>query len=266
MKQRIISAVIALAIFVPIFIMGGIIYNIAIFILGILGLKEFLDIMNEKKSIPLFIQFISYIFLPLLIFSCTSIDPKVFMIDFRILVGLFLLLLIPVILYHDFKVYSINDAFYLIGGNLFIGISFLLLILLRSISLNYIIYLFTITITTDVFAFLAGSLIGKNKLLPMISPGKTWEGSIVGSFMGTVLGSMFFLTVISTSLESYFVILITLFLSVIGQFGDLCFSSIKRYFEKKDFSNIMPGHGGILDRLDSIIFVVLAFTFFMTLI
>ena len=51
-----------------------------------------------------------------------------------------------------------------------------------------------------------------------------------------------------------------------GQFGDLCFSAIKRYYNKKDFSNIMPGHGGILDRFDSIIFVVLAFTFFITLI
>ena len=58
----------------------------------------------------------------------------------------------------------------------------------------------------------------------------------------------------------------TLFLSIIAQFGDLVFSAIKRYFGKKDFSNIMPGHGGILDRLDSIIFVALGFMFFISLI
>ena len=58
----------------------------------------------------------------------------------------------------------------------------------------------------------------------------------------------------------------TLFLSIIGQFGDFIFSAIKRKFKIKDFSNIMPGHGGVLDRLDSIIFVLLAFTFFIELI
>ena len=58
----------------------------------------------------------------------------------------------------------------------------------------------------------------------------------------------------------------SLFLSILGQYGDLVFSAIKRYYGKKDFSNIMPGHGGILDRFDSIIFVILGFMFFITLI
>ena len=62
------------------------------------------------------------------------------------------------------------------------------------------------------------------------------------------------------------VILMSLFLSILGQYGDLVFSAIKRYYGKKDFSNIMPGHGGILDRFDSIIFVILGFMFFITLI
>ena len=62
------------------------------------------------------------------------------------------------------------------------------------------------------------------------------------------------------------VIFMTLILSIIGQLGDLVFSSIKRYFNIKDFSNIMPGHGGILDRLDSIILVMLAFVYFSKLL
>ena len=68
------------------------------------------------------------------------------------------------------------------------------------------------------------------------------------------------------NLPIYVIILMTMFLSILGQFGDLFFSAIKRYYGKKDFSNIMPGHGGILDRLDSIIFVILGFMFFITII
>lgn len=265
-KKRTISAIVALIILVPIFIIGGLPYSIAIYILSILGLKEFLDIKSEKKAVPLFTQFICFVSLTLFIFSSVSIDPQIFQIDFRILVGLFLLLLTPTILYHDFKTYSINDAFYLIGGVFFIGISFLLLILIRNISLAYIIYLFLITIMTDIFAYVGGMLIGSHKLLTALSPKKTWEGTIVGTFMGVTIGTMFFVSVIESSMSIIPIILMTLFLSIIGQFGDLCFSAIKRYFGKKDFSNIMPGHGGILDRFDSIIFVVLAFTFFITLI
>ena len=64
----------------------------------------------------------------------------------------------------------------------------------------------------------------------------------------------------------YLLIGVTLFLSIIGQIGDLFFSSVKRHYKIKDFSNLIPGHGGILDRLDSIIFVVLAFVLFIEIL
>lgn len=109
-------------------------------------------------------------------------------------------------------------------------------------------------------------LIGRHKLLPEVSPKKTWEGSIGGTVMGTLVGVCYYVTVIDPNVSMVGIILTTVFLSILGQFGDLVFSSIKRYFGKKDFSQIMPGHGGILDRLDSIIFVVLGFMFFMNLL
>lgn len=266
MKKRVISAVIALAILVPIFVKGGFIYNIAIYVLGILGLKEFLKAKSSKKNVPAFIEFISYIIFTLLVLFNTSNEQMIYAVDFRILAGLFLIFLIPAVLYHDRELYSITDAFYLIGGLFFLGTSFSLLILIRNISLNLIIYLFLITTLTDSYAYITGSLIGKHKLLKEISPNKTWEGMIGGTLFGVIISAIFYFVVINPDVSLFQISLITLFLSIIGQFGDLCFSAIKRYFNIKDFSNIMPGHGGILDRFDSIIFVILGFMFFINII
>lgn len=266
MKTRVISAIVALLIFIPIFLIGGNVFNLAVYIISILGLKEFLDIRETRKPFPSFVKFISYVMLSLIIFGNTLGNNMVLSIDIRIIAGLFLTFLIPAIVYHDKKVFSMNDAFYLIGSIFFLGISFAILIMLRSISLNYIIYLFLITIMTDTFAYTVGRLIGRNKLLESISPNKTWEGMIGGTLFGVFISVVYYSAVINPTLPLYVVILMTLFLSIVGQLGDLVFSAIKRYFGKKDFSNIMPGHGGILDRLDSIIFVMLGFMFFISII
>ena len=155
---------------------------------------------------------------------------------------------------------------YLIGGVFFLGVSFSLFTLLRSEGLNILLYLLIIAIFTDTFALFTGLLIGKNKLLSDISPKKTVEGMVGGTVLGVFIASTFYNTFVDSTLPLYIVIFMTTFLSIIGQFGDLVFSAIKRYFGKKDFSNIMPGHGGILDRLDSIIFISLGFMFFISLI
>lgn len=266
MKSRIISAIIVLGVFLPILFIGGNVFNFTVFIISVLALREFMQVKNEKKPIPSFIKFISYIMMSFLILANSQLKELTFSIDYRILSALFILYLLPTVLYHDREKYSINDAFYLIGGVLFLGISMSLLILIRNKSLIVVIYLFLISIMTDTYAYIIGSLIGKHKLLEAVSPKKTWEGMIGGVFFGTFFGTVFCLLFLSWQVPIYAIILITLFLSVLSQFGDLTFSAIKRYFSKKDFSNIMPGHGGILDRLDSIIFVLLGFMFFMIFI
>lgn len=266
MKQRVISAIVALLILVPIFLMGGFIYDATIVILSLLGLREFLKVKETKKELPSFIQFISYIMLSLIVVSGVNSQEMIFSIDFRIISGLLVVFLLPTILYHDRLLYSINDAFYLIGGVFFLGVSFSLLIIIRNISLNYIIYLFLISIMTDTYAYIVGRLIGSHKLLESISPNKTWEGMIAGTFFGVFIPTLYYVTAIDMNASYLFIIVMTLFLSILGQFGDLVFSAIKRYFKTKDFSNIMPGHGGILDRFDSIIFVILGFIFFITIL
>ena len=264
MKKTII-AIILLIILVPILIVGENLYNTAVYIIGLLGLNEFINIKNNKKEIPLFIKTISFIALSFLIFS-NSGEKFIFSIDYRILSGIFALFLIPTVLYHDKKKYSVNDAFYLIGGVLFLGISFSLLLIIRNLSLNILIYLLLISTVADTYALITGKLIGNKALSKEISPSKTIEGLIGGALFGTFVPVMFYITVINQNINIWLLISITFFLCILGQFGDLCFSAIKRYFGTKDFSNMIPEHGGILDRFDSIIFILLGFMFFINII
>ncbi len=266
MKTRIISAIVALLILLPIIKTGGSVYNFTIYVLSILSLIEFLNIKEKKRATPEFIKFISYIIISMIVIGSPKMDEFVFSLDYRIIAGIFLVYLLPVVLYHNNEKYNINDALYLIGGIFFLGMSFHLLLVLRHVSLNILLFLFIITIMTDTFAYFTGYLIGEHKLLEDISPKKTWEGLIGGTLMGVFTSFVFYTTVINPSVDTKTLFIAIIFLSLLGQCGDLVFSSIKRYYDKKDFGNIMPGHGGILDRLDSIIFVVLGYMFFISII
>ena len=119
---------------------------------------------------------------------------------------------------------------------------------------------------TDTFAMLIGCLIGKHKLIPDVSPKKSIEGSIGGSVVGTAIASILYYNVISNQINIFVLILMTLVLTILGQLGDLFFSKIKRENKIKDFSNIMPGHGGILDRFDSMTFIVFGYLVIINLL
>lgn len=125
-------------------------------------------------------------------------------------------------------------------------------------------YIFLLACLTDTFAYIGGTLIGRHKLTE-ISPKKTWEGSIVGAIMGSIFSIMYYITVIN-NLPLIPIVVMSILLSIISQIGDLVFSDIKRYFNIKDYSNIIPGHGGLLDRFDSIIFVSLGLKLILELL
>ena len=149
----------------------------------------------------------------------------------------------------------------LLAITLFLGISFNYLITIRDMDVLYLVYVLLVTMMSDTFAHFFGTKIGRYKLAPNISPNKTIEGMIGGVAFGTFIGAMFFLTFINNDANAFFVVIMSLALSLVAEFGDLVFSAIKRKYGVKDYGNIMPGHGGVLDRLDSIIFTVLAFSY-----
>ncbi|MFA5407594.1 MAG: phosphatidate cytidylyltransferase [Bacilli bacterium] len=263
MKKRIISVVIALLIFAPMLLLGGIAFNLTVVALGILGLKEMLDIRDSKYPLPAPMKLITFGSFIYLVINIATGNDFIYLLDYRNIALVMFLLLIPIIIYHDNRVYSINDALFLVGTVFFLGISFNLIINLRQQSLMYVIYLLVITTMTDTYALIGGSLVGKHKLIESISPKKTWEGLIIGTFFGVLISCVFYYVAINDSINITYLILGTTLLSLIGQLGDLVFSSIKRLYNKKDFSSIMPGHGGILDRLDSFIFVSLGYVLLM---
>jgi phosphatidate cytidylyltransferase len=259
MKTRVISAIIIIAIFVPFLLIGNITFAVFMSIIAALGLYELLKVKEEKKKFPLFLKVIAY--LMVIAFSLNNIKSIDFQysFDYKVVAFIIFVFLSPMVFINDTKRYNLSDALYLIGSILFIGLSFNLLIIIRNFDLNYIIYLLLITTITDTFALISGMLIGSHKLCPEISPKKTIEGLIGGVFMGTFVATAFYITVINPGISLVLLIFVTCLLCLVGQLGDLVFSSIKRYYGVKDFSNLIPGHGGILDRFDSLIFVTLAF-------
>ena len=267
MKKRVLSAIIMILIFVPLLFIGGIPFAILMTVLALGAMHELMVIREKKKEFPTLIKIIAYLLTAFSLVLTYNQDLFSFKISYQLISFIILLFLLPILLKNKKEMnYDINDALYLIGSLLFINLSFNLILVIRNYSLYYLIYLLLITVITDTFALITGIYVGKNKLSPTISPKKTIEGFIGGVLMGTFVSSVFYYTVIDSGISLAILILTTLFLAVVGELGDLVFSSIKRTFNVKDFSNIMPGHGGILDRLDSLIFVILAFILVMGLI
>lgn len=259
MKQRIISAVIALMVVIPIIILGGKVFSIGATILGCIGMYELVKCRNKKRKIPNTMFLISIISFLLLTINNWNTLGSLYVTDYTRIPLIIIALILPIVFYNKSKKYDIEDALYLLGGVLFLGVGFNELINIRLLNINYLVYLLLITIITDTFAYVTGKLIGKNKMCKSVSPNKTWEGFAGGLVFGTLVSTIYYVTVIGYTSNLFKIIILSMILSILGQLGDLVFSSIKRHYDIKDFGNIMPGHGGILDRLDSIIFVVLSF-------
>ncbi len=144
-------------------------------------------------------------------------------------------------------------------GTLYVALPFAALAYVQSAGLIILLYLLMIVVFTDSFALFVGLRFGKHKLAPDVSPKKTVEGALGGLIIAVLLASIYAIVfnIFSVQLTLPYVllhILLGVIISIIAQMGDLIASSFKRSHGIKDFSQIFPGHGGVLDRFDSTLF------------
>lgn len=145
------------------------------------------------------------------------------------------------------------------GGIVYAGLSAISLSEIRgddAVGFAAMLFVFAVVWSTDILAYFVGRAIGGPKLAPRISPGKTWSGAIGGAFFGVVGGSAVALSFFQT--VEIWVIAVALTLSVFSQSGDLFESFVKRRFGVKDSSHLIPGHGGVMDRVDGLVFACFA--------
>lgn len=199
------------------------------------------------------------------------------------------------VLFKDFNGLDVGKALTIIN---YVGLGAASIVILRFLGVRFIVYLLLITSATDIFAYIFGVKYGKHKLAPHISPKKSWEGAIAGTIFATLIASSFALfygqffqtgTMLGDFLNSggqmtlldnfsslgertpvwvqgLIIVPITMLASIFAQIGDLVASRLKRTYNIKDFGNILPGHGGLLDRFDSVLFVALFLTSIFLLI
>lgn len=248
MLQRTITAIIAILLFFPFVIYGGWPFYLIMLLISTIGLYELLRMrkMTEYK----FPLFLSILLLWYLLLPDFTIGTFISRMDFLLITAL-LLLSYTVLVKNKF---TFEDAGFMLLGANYIGLGFHYFIASQEVGLRYVFFAIVVILATDVGAYFSGYLFGKNKLAPDISPKKTIEGSIGGILLAAIFGTIFNL-IIPVHDSLVIVIVVSILASIVGQMGDLVESAFKRYYGVKDSGKLLPGHGGILDRFDSWLFV-----------
>ncbi|HEL1964505.1 TPA: phosphatidate cytidylyltransferase [Streptococcus suis] len=261
LQKRVIFGGIALAIFIPFLLVGGMAFQFFVSLLAIIATAELIKMHRlAPNSIEGVLAMLASLVLALplqnyLTFLPTDGNYTAYAIVVFLLLGSTVF---------NIGHYNYSDVVFPIASSFYVGIGFHSLILARMDGLNKVFFALCLVWATDIGAYLIGRQIGRRKLLPKVSPNKTVEG-FVGGILSAVVVAIIFLIVDKSLLAGYsfgMMMLLVVIFSIFSQFGDLVESAIKRHFGVKDSGKIIPGHGGILDRFDGMIFVFPIMHFF----
>lgn len=253
MKQRVITAIIALIILVPLIIYGHWPFIVISILFACIGLFELLRMYNTNKGT--IFEVWAFIFLIGIVYPKQELTLFHWTFTKYDVILLFLVGLLGIMVLSKNK-FSFDQASFVFFATVYVGAAFYVLIETRMLGLNYLFFILFIIWATDSGAYFVGKFLGKRKLWPEISPNKTIGGALGGLILALIVGAIFHL-VYPFPLPWLSVIAVSLVISLVGQIGDLAASAMKRHYHIKDFGNIFPGHGGILDRLDSLLFVLI---------
>ena len=246
MKQRVISGAIIAIITILAVLLGGFFFKALALFIAVWGSYEFCSTRNRELNYLELILMIVFVILTNLFFDRT--------LGFILALTVLLIALAVFderITFADAAVSLIESIVLALGIHYMIEIEFL-----SKLMFGYIVI---IAYLTDVFALFTGMKFGKHKLNERVSPKKTIEGAIGGWLFGCIISLIYASICNFFYMDVTFIIICSIVLPIVSQIGDLAFSLIKRFYGIKDFSKLIPGHGGLLDRLDSMLFVLLIY-------
>lgn len=245
MKQRIITGVLIATIVISTFLIGGWIRQAVIFAFIFVGLYEVYAI--KEKQWP-------KLMLAILVGASFGLA---LIPDTYTLISLLAIMMLYFVVSFMYEWFSVQDLSYLFMMTVIFASALKAIdLVVNELNILFMIYLLVVTYMTDTGAYFTGYFFGRHKLNVRISPKKTIEGSIGGWLVGFVFG-MIYAYLWVENVEFSTMVILSLICPIIGQLGDMAFSAIKRNFGIKDFGSVFPAHGGVLDRIDSLIFNLL---------
>ncbi|NQM36480.1 phosphatidate cytidylyltransferase [Streptococcus suis] len=261
LQKRVIFGGIALAILIPFLLAGGMAFQFFVGLLAIIATAELIKMHRlAPNSIEGVLAMLASLVLALPLQNYLTFLPM----DGNYTAYAIVVFLLLGSTVFNIGHYNYSDVVFPIASSFYVGIGFHSLILARMDGLNKVLFALCLVWATDIGAYLIGRQIGRRKLLPKVSPNKTVKG-FVGGILSAVVVAIIFLIVDKSLLAGYSfgrMLLLVVIFSTFSQFGDLVESAIKRHFGVKDSGKIIPGHGGILDRFDGMIFVFPIMHFF----
>lgn len=260
---RTMSSVLLVIIALIALFMGGKVLFATALVISLMGQWELYRVISMEKKLTGIVGYVAAIGYYLLLLFGMQEHSMLLMMAF-----LMLLMAVYVLTFPKYRAEEICFAFL---GFFYVPVMMSFVYQIRELQngLCLVFLVFLSSWISDTCAYLVGVTLGKHKLTPKLSPKKTIEGSIGGIAGSALLGALYGL-VFATHLQEAFVnpalgcAVVCGFGAVISQIGDLAASGIKRNYDVKDYGNLIPGHGGILDRFDSVIFVAPAI-YFLTL-
>ena len=254
--KRITSALLGFPLVVIVLTFGNkYVVDVFLAVIAMLGMQEYFNAISKDSKPVRWIGYISCLFIAVI----HIIKPYIQISQVLIMaIPALMLILFSQVILTNMKT-TFKDIAYTLFGILYVIGCISFIALLRGIDNGRILIWYAIIAAwgTDTFAYLIGKRFGKHKI-NKISPKKSIEGSIAGIIGAVIIALIYTYTInnIYNLQYSYmFISVITVILSILGQIGDFAASSIKRYVDVKDYSNLIPGHGGMLDRIDSLMFL-----------